>query len=301
MVKKFLIILFISLFVFISGLLVYNIFFAGNDPGHNVSGYFREQFPYVLSKPERKSFLPIELKEISGISYWKDNSIVAIEDEHGIIYMIDYQTGRITARYEFASDGDYEDITVEGKNVYVLRNSGKIFRVKNLGKEKQKDKKYEPDLDLAKNTEGLCYYQKLNVLLITYKSIKEKKNDGIIQVGTKPIFAFDLETRKILPEPVFILDFEKIRKISGMQITSYDFKPSGIAIHPISGYIYLISSIAKLLLVIDAEGNLVFLVPLDSAIFRQPEGICFLPDGSMLISSEGRGGNGYLLFFPYKL
>ena len=36
---------------------------------------------------------------------------------------------------------------------------------------------------------------------------------------------------------------------------------------------------------------------LDEKLFRQPEGICFSPEGDMYISNEGQGGKGYILKF----
>ncbi len=75
------------------------------------------------------------------------------------------------------------------------------------------------------------------------------------------------------------------------------FKPSGLSIHPLSGDIYLISSIGKLLIVMDRSGKILDIHELDDKIFRQPEGICFSPSGDLYISNEGQGGKGYILKF----
>jgi uncharacterized protein YjiK len=39
------------------------------------------------------------------------------------------------------------------------------------------------------------------------------------------------------------------------------------------------------------------MIKLNPKIFRQPEGICFSPDGTMYIASEGDGMEGTLLKF----
>ena len=35
-------------------------------------------------------------------------------------------------KYDFGKDGDYEDITIRGQTVYVIRSDGQIFEVKNF-------------------------------------------------------------------------------------------------------------------------------------------------------------------------
>ncbi len=38
---------------------------------------------------------------------------------------------------------------------------------------------------------------------------------------------------------------------------------------------------------------------LDKKTFRQPEGICFDPEGNLFISNEGQGGKANILIFKY--
>ena len=77
------------------------------------------------------------------------------------------------------------------------------------------------------------------------------------------------------------------------------FAPSGIAVHPISGEIFVISSQGKKLLILSPEGEKNTLIELDPETFVQPEGICFTPNGDLYISSEGTDANGYILKFSY--
>ena len=77
------------------------------------------------------------------------------------------------------------------------------------------------------------------------------------------------------------------------------FQPSGIAIHPLTGEIFIISSVGKLLIILDRYGKVLDVKELDPVIFRQPEGICFSPEGEMYISNEGQGGEGYVLKFKF--
>ena len=62
----------------------------------------------------------------------------------------------------------------------------------------------------------------------------------------------------------------------------------------------MISSVGKLLVVLDRDGYILGVHALDPNLFRQPEGICFSPEGDLYISNEGRGGKGYVLKFKPK-
>ena len=75
------------------------------------------------------------------------------------------------------------------------------------------------------------------------------------------------------------------------------FKPSGLAVHPKTGFTFVIGTVGKMMVILDKDGELHDLIPLDPKIFLQPEGICFSPNGDLYISSEGRGQDGYILKF----
>ena len=71
----------------------------------------------------------------------------------------------------------------------------------------------------------------------------------------------------------------------------YKFKPSAIAIHPRSGYIYLLASVGKILMVVDPASNQIMHIQLlNEKEFPQPEGMAFDANNHLLISSEGVDG-----------
>lgn len=78
------------------------------------------------------------------------------------------------------------------------------------------------------------------------------------------------------------------------------FGPSGIAIQPQSGDIYIISSLGKTLFVLGKEGKLKHIEKLEKEILPQPEGITFDADGTLYIASEGRDGAARLCIFKLK-
>ncbi|WP_332367946.1 hypothetical protein [Spirosoma telluris] len=87
-------------------------------------------------------------------------------------------------------------------------------------------------------------------------------------------------------------------KAAGIDPKTY--KPSGIAVHPITGEWYILNSAGKRLLITNRQAKIIYSELLDPKQFRQPEGICFAPSGDLFIASEGDGKKGYILKFEYR-
>ncbi|MBN2534337.1 MAG: SdiA-regulated domain-containing protein [Spirochaetales bacterium] len=288
--------------------IIYWILSSSDDKKNVTNTYQKSTLSYQLMFPEKTIILPPELMEISGISYYRKKELVCISDESGKIYIINYETGEVTGAYEFGKERDYEDIAVmedmfqdmETK-IYILRSCGKIYRIKRLGAENQKIKEYNTFLPKESDAEGLCYYKKMNALLVACKNSSLPAHDWNTVDEKKAIYIFDLNKKVILPDPLFVLDFSSIMNESGNTVyMNYKLKPSGIAVHPVSGHIYIISSVGNLLVEVTTKGEIVTSAKLDKNLFQQPEGICFLSNGDMFISNEGRGGKGTILKFKYN-
>ena len=78
------------------------------------------------------------------------------------------------------------------------------------------------------------------------------------------------------------------------------FSPSGIAVHPLTGDIYVTSSKGKMLLVMDPQGKILHLVKMKKSIHPQPEGICFDADGTLYIANEGKEDKARIYKFLYR-
>lgn len=269
-------------------------------------------FPYDLDAADRDYILPSYLVEISGLAYYAQDRLACVQDEKANIYVLNLEEENEIARYDFGKDHDYEDIAVDGDRIYVLRNDGTIYRIKDLQEKEIKVKKYKTPLSGKNDTEGLACDTSTNSLFIACKgspSIEKEKP----YKGYRAVYRFDLETKELDEKPHFLIDLNrldsyrdygtftrlslKVAKKLRLIDSETSFQPSGIAIHPSNGNIYLISSIGKLLIVMDREGKILDIHDLDAKQFRQPEGICFSPEGDLYISSEGQGGNGYILLF----
>ena len=269
-------------------------------------------FPYTLDTPEERYKLPSYLEEISGLSYYHKGKLACVQDEKAMIYILSLGKKLKISKYDFGKDGDYEAIAMVDKTAYVLRNDGRIFRVKDFQKDDRKVKQFKTPLSDKNDTEGLAFDQLSNSLLIACKGSPTIKDEDS-HSGNRAVYQFDLENKELINDPFLLINLNKLEnykdessftrfsrqlaKTFRLVDSETPFKPSGIAIHPLSGDIYLISSIGKLLIVINRSGQILDIHDLDPNLFRQPEGICFSPSGDLYISNEGQGGNGYILKF----
>jgi uncharacterized protein YjiK len=269
-------------------------------------------FKYDLESPDDKYKLPDYLEEISGLSYYGKGKIACVQDEKAHIYILNLDKEKIVEKYDFGNDADYEDISVVGNTAYILRNNGHIYRIKNFKKKDRKVKKFPTPLKEKNDTEGMAYDPSSNSLLIACKGSPSIEKENLYE-GFKAIYKFDLEEGELLREPHFLIDLKRldsyidrsaftklsVRVAKGLRLIDSEtsFKPSGIAIHPLDGEIYIISSVGKLLIILNLSGKVQNVIELDPKLFRQPEGICFSPKGDMFISNEGQGGKGYILKF----
>jgi hypothetical protein len=158
----------------------------------------------------------------------------------------------------------------------------------------------------------MAYDAHENALLIACKGSPSIGKENSYE-GHRAIYKFDLERKKLVTTPHFLIDLNrldsymdrgifnklsvKLAKSLGLMDRDSSFKPSGIAIHPLDGEIYIIASVGKLLIILNRDGKIKDIKELDPEIFLQPEGICFAPEGNMFISSEGKGEKGYILEF----
>lgn len=244
-----------------------------------------ESIPYDLNKPVQKYLLPRALDEISGLSFYKKNQLACINDEEGTLFIYDFIKKEIIKKVDFGKSGDYEGVEVVGDEIFVLKSNGKIHSFKI-------EEPFERDLDCShkdvKEYEGLSYDSKKNYLLLAAKQRSKDKDD------VKMIYAYNLNNQSLfkyigIPE-------SQVKTDKGGK----EFRPSGIAIDPLTGDTYIIASQGKKLLVLAADGHKKVIIDLDPSLYTQPEGICFTPQGELFISSEGSGKSGYILQFSPK-
>lgn len=273
------------------------------------------KFPYDLGHPDEKHILPDILMEISGNVLLNDRIMICIQDEEGDLFFFDLYESRLIKRVDFGKDADYEDVTMAGDVVYVLRSNGTIYRLTRFDNEDDiHTVEIKTDLSKKNNCEGLAWDPVENRLLVALKGKPELDDDQDFD-GYKAIYSFDTETRELSEEPAYLIELRQIKdlekaslyeRISHRIASQFEesddirFQPSAIAIHPITDEIYVLASVGKALVVMSRKGELLSVHHLNKWLFVQPEGMCFAPDGTLYISSEGDGGNGLLMKFKME-
>ncbi len=251
----------------------------------------RPEFPYNLAEPDKKIKLPDELDEISGISLWKEGVFACVQDEEGRIYFFNEKEEEVTENYRFAKDADFEDVVVGNGIIYALRSDGKIYELHPNISEKWEEFEHQTELSDKNDTEGICLSADGRKLLIACKNASGIDNHIKDHRG---IYSFDLENRELDETPVSLISIDQIIDVAEKKVA---FMPSGLAVHPKTQDIYIISSVGKILLVLDTQNHIKHLQSLKHDHFKQPEGITFLPDGTLYISNEGKNGKANLLRF----
>jgi len=251
-------------------------------------------------------YLPDDLREVSGIAIIDPNTIACIQDEMGIIFMYDLNTGKIRQQIPFGPDGDYEDICMVKNTLYILRSDGMLFEVSDYLKDEINVQTYALQL-LTDNNEGLCYDSANERLLIAAKNKMGKEKE---LKDLRLIYGFDLKTKKLNPETVYTINTDIIMEFALRHNIPVPFKvkkdgttgkpmlkihPSAVAIHPLTQKIYILSADDHFLLIFDKSGNIEQLVKLDPLLFNKAEGIAFFENGDVLISNEGQTGKATII------
>jgi hypothetical protein len=248
---------------------------------------------YDLNNPSIVK-LPGYLDEISGIAYYpKDKGVFAINDEKGWLYKINFSKNMPIQRWKYAKGEDFEDLALVDSIFYVLQSSGKITEFKFYTPDSVRMNEYESGLPGNNEFEILYYDKERNQLVLLCKDCDaDDKN-------TLSSLAFDLASHKFLPSPPYVIDVRKIETL--MQQKKVKFKPSAAAIHPITGELFIVSSVNKVLVIADRNGVPKKVHKISPRLYKQPEGLAFTPEGHLLISNESADiGAANILIYKYK-
>lgn len=267
-------------------------------------------FFYQLDKPAETFFLPQSLHEISGLGISPDGQfLAAIEDETGTLYFLDKNSGKIIREMLFGKTGDYEGVEFAGEDVFVVKSNGSLYHITKPGDPEQSVVKHDSPFSKSYDVEGLAYDPAQRRLLLACKG-----DSGI--PDARAIFPFYLDSMRYDTVPAFVITrdsisaflranpvldrWEKLTELFNPEEPELAFSPSALSIHPLTGEMYILSSVGKLLIVFDpGTGAVRHIQKLKKQILPQPEGICFENDGTLYISSEGKDGAGRILRFDY--
>lgn len=230
---------------------------------------------YDLNKPEVIN-LSKKIDQVSGIVYSaSDNSLYAIDDDNGDLYNIPITEHPEIKRWKFGKKADYEDLVMTDSMFYILASNGTIvsfphsFPITEI-------KEQKIGLEGFNEFETLYYEPAANRMIML---CKECNKDDKQAVSAYPF---------IISSNTFGEPF-KLKRSSVEAITkekSGRLKISGGTINPLTGEIFFVSSINKLLIVTDKDLNVKDAYDLTRSEFEHPEGICFAPDGTLFVSNE---------------
>jgi len=245
---------------------------------------------YDLKHPSQSWKLPDELKEISGIVKLGGDSLLAIEDLHASLYFLRLENSKasVTTTLPFATNQkdkfDIEDVAMIGDTIYALWSHASVFKIWNW-RSKIQSKEYSTVLDKKNNTEGLAYDPVSGDLLI---ACKKESGDEDEKKTTRAVYQFDIKKGELKTNPFLLVEKKDFKKFVADKV---EFFPSGIAVHPVSHDIYIISTKGnKCIACYSHSGELKSFEYLDKDLLPQPEGICFDAAANLYISTEGKHG-----------
>jgi len=259
---------------------------------YNTSGY-------SLTIPDRTFELPGILIEISGISVINDTVLLGVQDEAGIVFRYNLQKEELSKMYRFTGDGDFEDITVRGDTIAVLRSDGTLFSLNYKDYSGESDSRVLPINCM--NMEGLFYDNPQKRFLVACKEPLVNKPASL-----RYIFSVGVNSSE-RPEKEFVIDLQEINTFlrehyHGIGTNLITFNPSAVSVHPLTGDIYVLSASDRLLAVYRNK-QLTAIYPLAEELFYKPEGISFNKNGDLYISSEGdkKGyAGGQIHYFTFR-
>ncbi len=233
--------------------------------------------PYDLLRPDSSWMLPALLREVSGIAVAGPHSVYCVQDELGAVFEYDLKADAITRVLRFTDLGDFEGVAAHGDRITVLRSDGKLFTLDRKSGALLRERQLAvPSL----NYEGLFALPDGSLLLAS------KEAPVVGNPDLRPIHRIQGDSvspyRELDAAAVSAIFFQQWPELIKGPVR---FSPSAMAVHPITGKLYVLSADERLLAIYGDALERV--IPLPAADFYKPEGLAFLPNGDLLISSEG--------------
>lgn len=249
---------------------------------------------YSLNEMTR-IILQDELKEISGVA-WQGNELLAIEDESAIIYRIDPKNGEILEKNKFEKNQDIEDILIRNDTSWVLRSNGSLYRVTNSEEKESQTSIFDFPIQENRDFEAIVSDIKEPFIWLFCKACEWDKDRD-----QSSIFKFDLRAMRFDSSAVGKIEKSQlVGLLTDKELNKLKIQPSAAAVHPLTQEYYLLSSTGKWLMTLDETMKPKSIHRLSSALFGQPEGITFAPDGTLYISNEAGKEDANILIFNYQ-
>jgi uncharacterized protein YjiK len=262
---------------------------------------------YDLGTPTRTLHLPPILHEVSAVEALDQHTVLCVQDELGELFTLDLRTGQVRERTPFSEPGDWEGLALAGQRAFVMRSDGHVVELAREATGWKRERTFVLGIP-RRDLEGIAVDTRHERLLIAPKDVgkgSEAERDA------RPIYAFDLRRMVPLAAPLLTLSrqalLEEIES-SGVTVTArrtpkgrerpkLALRFSALAVHPTDDDLYLLSAVDRALLVVDRAGRLRLFHVFPESLLPQAEGLTFLPDGDLVVSSEGGDGAAVLHVF----
>ena len=241
---------------------------------------------YDFSAPAARFELPGDLDEISGLTVLDAAHVAAVQDEEGELYVLSLATGEVTRRTPFGKTGDYEGVELLGDRLFVMTSDATVTELLDWRTGDIATRVYDLGLGAKRcNAEGLGADGER--LLLACKNADDTERNRV--------YAVELAAAG---EP----HAEVLVKLHAEDVPRGEkfLRPSAIAVHPVTGETVVLSSRRETLVRLDACGRVVGTWDFDAADLEQPEGLAFLPNGDVLIASEGDEDAAVLVRYAYR-
>ena len=271
-------------------------FCCTQKPEYKASVKLPYVLPYNLENPSLTINLASEaLTEISGFGPTDTNGVfLAIADERGEVFFVDgIGGGAIRHQVLFREKGDFEGVEMAENKIWAVKSDGKLFEISNWKQTPPQVTEHNNALKKEDDVEGLCYDPGQHALLLACKGDPDSSY-------ARKIYAFNLKTKTLGDQPIYTIDPIAVNAVVPyLETEKHDFfSPSGIAVHPQTNDVYVISSALKRLVVLYKNtGAIRYATRIDKKLMPQPEGIAFDQAGNLYLTSEGKKGQGLILRF----
>ena len=251
----------------------------------------------LAGDPSWEKKLPKELDEISGLAFSGDGRLFAHGDQDATIWQLDAREGKVLKTFSVASAGkdpglgkkqpksgplagDFEDLQIVGSRFYLISSNGVLVEFQE-GADGASVPSTTHDTGLGKTCEieGLAYDSAGRSLLILCKiPHADRYRDQIV------IFAWSLDRQAADTAPRIRVDDSRLTG-TGRRT----FHGSAMTFAPDHRSLVLVAGPQKSFVELGLDGAVLSSGGLEEKAHRQPEGIAFAPDGTLLISDEGAG------------
>jgi uncharacterized protein YjiK len=251
----------------------------------------------LAGEPSWEEKLPKQLDEISGLAFSGDGRLFAHGDQDATIWQLDPRSGKLLKTFAVAATGkdpdlgkkeaksgpltgDFEDIQIVGDRFFLISSNGVLIEFRE-GADGASVPYTAHDTGLGKQCEieGLAWEAGSRSLLILCKVPHQDRYRNQIV-----IFAWLPDREAADTAPRLRVEYSSLTGTG-----ERNFHGSAMAVAPGDRSLVLIAGPQKSFAELALDGQVLSSGGLEGKAHRQPEGIAFAPDGTLLVSDEGAG------------